>query len=76
MTGREVLETAEGRIREHRTAEARLRFVAGDGLPVRGFHGRVRLVRHEFLLGCNAFCIEGIDEPACSGSMPSATRPC
>ncbi len=32
------------------------------GQPARGFRGRVRLVRHEFLLGSNAFGIEGIED--------------
>jgi endo-1,4-beta-xylanase len=61
---RQILDTAEGRIREHRTGEARLEFVDGDGKPAKGWRGRIRLLRHEFLLGCNAFLIEGIEDAA------------
>ncbi len=62
MIAKDLLDTAEGRIQEHRTAPARLRLVAADGRAARGFRGRIRLVRHQFLLGCNAFGIEGIDD--------------
>ena len=62
MTGTRIVETAGQRIQQHRTGQARLQFVQADGKPTRGFHGRIRLVRHEFLLGCNAFLIEGIED--------------
>lgn len=64
MTGREILDTAERRIHDHRTAEAELRFVDEAGRPVRGLQGNIRLVRHEFKIGCNAFGIHGISDPA------------
>lgn len=62
MTSREILDTAEGRISEYRSGKAQLQFVDSAGQPVKGLCGRIRLVRHEFKIGCNAFGIHGIDE--------------
>jgi endo-1,4-beta-xylanase len=56
------LRSAAARIRKHRTAAAKLTLVAADGRPLAGFEGRVRLVRHEFKLGANAFLIGGIED--------------
>lgn len=56
------LEGAEERIRNHRTAEARLRLVDGTGKPLANLRADVRLTRHEFLLGCNAFCIGAVED--------------
>jgi endo-1,4-beta-xylanase len=62
MTGREILDTAERRIHDHRTAEAQLRVVDEAGRPVKGLRCQIRLARHEFSIGCNAFGIHGIDD--------------
>ena len=56
------LEGAEERIRDHRTAEATLRLVDDAGRPLANLRADVRLTRHEFLLGCNAFCIGAIED--------------
>ncbi len=55
MDSESILTSAEERIRETRAALARFNFVAASGEPLAGFRGRVRLVNHEFKLGCNAF---------------------
>ena len=62
MTAREILDGAEARIREHRSADVRLRLVDAKGKPLKGADASVRLVRHAFKLGCNAFRIGGIDD--------------
>lgn len=59
-----ILAGAESRIREHRTAEAKLSLVARSGKPLAGADCRVRLVRHEFRLGANAFRIGSIEDVA------------
>lgn len=50
-----ILETAEARIQQYRTGAAEIRVQAPDGRPLANTAVRVRLVRHEFRLGCNAF---------------------
>lgn len=50
-----ILETAEARIQQHRTGAAEIRVLDRDGRPLANTAVRVRLVRHEFMLGCNAF---------------------
>ena len=57
---REALDPAEDRIREHRTADAHLRFLDRDGRPLANVRVHVRLASHELRLGCNAFRIGGI----------------
>lgn len=60
----ELLAKAEERIREHRTALARLRFVDREGQPLSKVRLRVRLVRHAFKLGANAFRLFAIPQPS------------
>lgn len=62
MNGRELLEGAEDRIRKYRTGEVTLSFAAPRGTPLKGLSGRVRLLRHRFKLGCNAFMVGNIED--------------
>lgn len=64
MTNEQILAGAEKRIREHRSAEVRLRLVTRRGRPLGGAQVRARLVRHEFKLGCNAFKVGAIEDPS------------
>jgi GH35 family endo-1,4-beta-xylanase len=64
MNAHEVLGGAERRIQEHRTAEASLRFVDKAGKALAGVAAEVRLARHEFKLGANAFRIGAIEDAA------------
>ena len=64
MDTRALLDGAEARIQEHRTAEVTLRLVDGKGQPLRGARARVRLTRHEFLLGCNAYRLGALGDGA------------
>ena len=59
----DLFATAEARIQEHRTASANLRFVDPAGQPLPGLTASVRLARHEFKLGANAFRIGTIEDP-------------
>ena len=52
---KQILETAEARIQEHRTGPAEIRVLGRDGQPLANTAVRVRLVRHAFMLGSNAF---------------------
>jgi len=52
---KQILETAEARIQEHRTGPAEIRVLDAAGRPLANTAVRVRLVRHEFKLGANAF---------------------
>jgi GH35 family endo-1,4-beta-xylanase len=63
MSAERILDTADSRIRDCRTAEARLKLLSRSRKPLAGFSGRVRLVRHEFKLGANAFRIGTIKDP-------------
>ncbi len=63
MDANEIIASAERRIREHRTAEARLRFVDKSGQPLAGAKARVTLLRHEFKLGANAFPLGRVGDP-------------
>ena len=62
LDARAILSEAEGRIREHRTAEAQLSFVDRVGKPLPSLAAEVRLVRHEFKLGANAFRVGAIED--------------
>jgi len=62
MNRDEILNGAEARIQEHRTAEARLRFVDKAGKPLANVAAEVSLARHEFKLGANAFRIGAIED--------------
>ena len=55
MTEAQILETAEARIQELRTGQVEIRVLDKDGQPLSKVEVRVRLVRHEFKLGSNAF---------------------
>jgi len=54
--------SAEERIAKHRMAEANLTFVTPRGKAIPGFKGRVRLAKHEFKLGANAFRVGNIKD--------------
>jgi len=64
VDGASILETAETRIRRHRTGKARLRFVTRGGIALAHFEGRVRLASHEFRLGANAYRLRAIKDKA------------
>jgi hypothetical protein len=57
-----LLEDAERRIEQHRTAEAEVTVTGPDGKPLAGAEVDMRLVRHEFRLGANAFRLNAIDD--------------
>jgi len=57
-------EQVEARIREHRTADVTLTVADAAGKPLAGAAVRVRMVRHKFLFGCNAFPLRRPDVPA------------
>jgi len=61
---KKILETAEARIQEYRTGQAELRVLDQDGQPLRNTEVRVRLVTHEFKLGCNGFLLETLNDAA------------
>lgn len=65
MDDKTLLDGAEARIKEHRTAVARLKLVDRKKRPVPRAELEVRLVRHEFKLGSNAFRL---------GNIPDAKR--
>ena len=62
MTGQELLDGAEKRISEHRTADVQLSITDPKGNALSAFTGRVRLKRHQFKLGCNAFLVGQIED--------------
>ncbi len=59
-----ILETAEARIQQYRTGPAEIRVLDRDGQPLKNTEVRVRLVSHEFKLGCNAFLLGNVVGPA------------
>ncbi|MHC4249403.1 MAG: endo-1,4-beta-xylanase [Planctomycetota bacterium] len=61
MIEHELLKDSEKRIEEHRTAEAEVTVTGPDGKPLAGAEIDLRLVRHEFKLGANAFRLHGIE---------------
>jgi len=63
MTEQQILDGAEARIQKHRTAEATLRFVDARGRPLGGLEATVRLTRHAFKLGCNAYRLGRLKRP-------------
>ena len=65
----EILEFAEARIQQHRTGAAEIRVRNRDGQPLANTAVRVRLVRHEFKLGCNGF---GLGNVVRTGIDPAA----
>ncbi|MBE2214399.1 MAG: endo-1,4-beta-xylanase [Opitutaceae bacterium] len=58
-----LLATAEARIEQHRTGLAEIRVLDRDGKPLTHAEVRVRLVSHEFKLGCNGFLLADVSEP-------------
>jgi len=62
MRREEVLARADERIRKHRSADVQLRLASKDGEALAGARVSVRLVRHEFKLGCNAFKVGRIED--------------
>ena len=58
-----LLESAGDRIRRHRTALIRLHLRDEQGSAVRNADVRVRLTRHRFKFGCNAYCLDRIEDP-------------
>jgi endo-1,4-beta-xylanase len=62
MDEHELIARAEAGIQEHRTTQVSLRFVDGAGRPLPHVQARVRLARHEFKLGANAFLINSIED--------------
>ena len=59
-----ILDTAEARIQQYRTGPAEIRVSDRDGQPLKHTAVRVRLVSHEFKLGCNAFLLGNLAGPA------------
>jgi len=64
MNKEQILGNAEERIQKHRTAEATLRLVDAAGKPLANVAAHVKLARHEFKLGANAFRIGAIEDAA------------
>ena len=63
MNRDDILGKAEERIRAHRTAEAKLTVTDASGKPVAGGQAKIRLNKHEFKIGCNAFALFSIKDP-------------
>ena len=55
LTAVEIIEQADARIREYRTADLTIEVVDAQGQPVEGAQVEVRQVRHAFLFGSNIF---------------------
>jgi GH35 family endo-1,4-beta-xylanase len=83
LTQQSLFATAPDRIRAHRTAEVELRLVDESGQPRPNLQARVRLTRHAFKFGCNAFLLGGgakgalqhLYEQRFAGLFNSATLP-
>ncbi len=67
-----MLETAEARIQQYRTGPAEIRVLDRDGQPLKNTEVRVRLVSHEFKLGCNAFLLGNVVGPAIDPALQRA----
>lgn len=67
----QILEGAEARIQQYRTGPAEIQVQDRDGRPLAHADVRVRLVRHEFRLGCNAFPLGSVVK---AGLDPAALR--
>ena len=55
-------ENIAARIARYRTAEVTLTLTDADGRPLAGKAVSVRMVRHRFLFGCNAFKLDASDD--------------
>lgn len=63
-SGKELLDGADARIREHRTAEITLRILDGDGKPLAaGTSVVIEQTNHAFLFGCNIFVLGRFKTP-------------
>jgi len=62
MNEREIVESAAARIRAHRSAEVELRLRSRNAPSLANARIEVRLTRHEFLFGCNAFLVGTLAE--------------
>lgn len=61
---KEILDGADARIQQHRTAEVVVRVLDSDGKPVAGgTEIRIEQTRHEFLFGCNIFVLGKFKTP-------------
>lgn len=60
MNQRALLDGADARIRQHRTAEVTLKLADVRRRPLGHADVSVRLVRHAFKLGCNAYRLGGL----------------
>ncbi len=67
-----LLDTAEARIRQHRTGLAEIRVLDREGKPLKNTEVRVRLVSHEFKLGSNGFLLANVSEPAIDPALQQA----
>jgi endo-1,4-beta-xylanase len=55
----EIEQRIQAGIRAHRMGFGTLRFVSSDGKPLSHVEIELRLVRHQFLFGCNLFFLDG-----------------
>ncbi|HTH47074.1 MAG TPA: endo-1,4-beta-xylanase [Candidatus Limnocylindria bacterium] len=67
-----MLETAETRIQQYRTGLAEIRVLDRNGQPLKHTAVRVRLVSHEFKLGCNAFGLGNVTRTALAPALQRA----
>jgi len=63
MDAHEMLDTADERIRDRRTAEVELSLVDDTGRALPHLACNVGLTRHEFRIGANAYRLFGLDDP-------------
>ncbi|MFN2232007.1 MAG: endo-1,4-beta-xylanase [Anaerolineae bacterium] len=72
MDERELLASADQRIRDHRTSEVTLSLVDASGQPLSNVDARVQQVEHAFRWGCNGFQIGQIKgDLGTPGSSPA-----
>lgn len=69
-----ILEGAEARIQQYRTGAAEIRVLDRDGHPLKNTAVRVRLVSHEFKLGCNAFGLGDVTRSAIAPALQRAYK--
>jgi GH35 family endo-1,4-beta-xylanase len=63
MSDKELLETADARIRQHRMADAEIVIKSSNAEGFRGASARIEQTRHEFLFGCNIFLLGQLEPP-------------
>jgi GH35 family endo-1,4-beta-xylanase len=59
-TEKEILDGIETRVARHRSTDAQLTFVNAEGKSLPGTRANIKLTRHAFKLGANAFGVETI----------------